>query len=318
MSWRSPVATPRAARALAYLDTGSSEGDDTDRTGTDTSSSGWLKRVFPGKHQSDVAAASPATTPAADASQTVAAADVGGDAGLPRQPRPRPDSDAGGETVVASLETDIGGPAVPLPRSRPDSDASSHAPAGSAEDAIASLTERMNQESPTSTADSADPIALAFAAASEAPQPSAADRAILTAFATLQNSKAVQTAGPGLTDALRQLSEDSVPQQQQPDTLAVAYADTTVQPPPAAPETTSTVADAEPGIILPPAEPVSYDGDEHTLVHLIETPVETPASASGQFAMPKPASGLYLAPERRFGGCRSPRPLRSTGQPVRA
>jgi len=182
--------------ALAYLDTDEeTEVAATDRTGTgtDTSSNGWLRRIFPGKKDGSAVAdatAAPGATP-----ETVAAADensVADEADIPRPPRARPvdAADAEGQTIVASLEpVAVGADAAPLLRTGLDASDSVNA-----EDAIATLTERMSQESPTatsapaagSTADPTAPIALAFAAAAASPQPSEADRAILTAFATVK------------------------------------------------------------------------------------------------------------------------------------
>jgi uncharacterized protein YcbK (DUF882 family) len=321
---------------LAYLDTSAGEADDeTDRTGTESSTS-WLKRVFPGKRQdNEVAAATPAdapapvTMPASDAPQVVAAVDEAAPGDMPRQPRARPENALGGETILASLETsDDAVSTSPTPESLPGQDESAAATAvviGA--DEIASLTERMNQESPDSSANATDPIALAFAAASEARQPAEADRAILAAFATLADSDAIRPPDPDLSAALTRLAAENDPQQQ-PAPIAVSDAASDLPLRTSEPEVTGTVAapeapiaktepallaeaeqpgvaepepavvtDPEPGlIILASAEAPSYDGDESNLRHLIETPEATPASNAGDLAMPVPASGLLVAP----------------------
>jgi uncharacterized protein YcbK (DUF882 family) len=346
--------TTSGGTALAYLDNGSGEGDETDRTGTDSSSS-WLKRVFPGKRQSDdVASAAPApadatTTPASDAPQVVAAADENVDGDMPRQPRARPDVSSGGEMVLASLEPSDGDVSTPLPKSRPNQEEDTAATVDG-EDAIASLADRMNQEYPDSVADAADPVALAFAAASDAPQPTDADRAILAAFATLANSDAIRPPDADLTAALNSRAAQENAQHQQPaeqsGIVAASYdgSDLLLRPGDSEPQATGTIVEPElavaksepaviaepetavvaeqeaeatvqpePAIVLASAEAPSYVGDEHILVHMIETPAETPASNAGELAMPKPASGLLVAP----GGASEVADLRGrSGPPV--
>jgi uncharacterized protein YcbK (DUF882 family) len=349
--------TTSGGTALAYLDSGSGEGDETDRTGTDSSSS-WLKRVFPGKRQSEdvaavtpTAATAPATIPASEAPQTVATADEDITADMPRQPRARPDIAAGGETVLASLETSDDTVSTPLPKSRPNQGEDTAATAVDDEDAIASLAERMNQDYPDSTAEAADPVALTFAAASDAPQPAEADRAILAAFATLADSDAIRPPDPNLTAALTHLAAEENAQQQQPAeqpaVIAASYdgSDLLLRPGEPEPQVTGAIAEPaaavaqsapvvvapepevavaaepqpenigqpEPAIVLASVEAPSYGGDEHILVNLIETPAETPASNAGEFAMPTPASGLLVAP----GGASEVTDLRGrSGPPV--
>jgi hypothetical protein len=277
------------------------------------------------------------------------------DEDLPRQPRARPDNTVGGETILASLEASDEDVSTPLPKSRPVQADAAATTKIDGEDAIASLAERMNQESPESTADAGDPIALAFAAASDAPQPAEADRAILAAFATLADSDAIRPPDPDLSAALTlRAAEENPPQQQpavQPTAIAVAYADSDLLLRTSEPQVTGTVAEpkvavvdvpeaplAEPGpavvaaaepvvakiepavvqsipavaaepeqaivtdqepgtIVLASADAPTYDGDEPTLLNLIETSAVTPASTEGELAMPKPASGLLVAPE---------------------
>lgn len=284
--------------ALAYLDAGEeTEVADTDRTGTETSSNGWLRRIFPGKK--DSGAVADATSAPDAAPQTVAAADeesVADEADLPRAPRARPADAANGaaETVVASLEPAAMAAIVPLPRTRPDA-----AQAGGTDDAIASLAERMSQGSSEeraepATVDPAAPIALAFAAAEESPETSEADRAILTAFATVTGSSAVRDADSTLTAAVIRLTGES---QQEPTTLALAYAGADLRPT-AETEVATAAAPASEGIVIGPLEPVSYQSDEHELVNLIQPPAEAmPSTRMGQFAMPTPEGKFMLAPE---------------------
>jgi hypothetical protein len=154
----------------------------------------------------------------------------------------------------------------------------------------------MSQESPTSTVDVAKPIALAFAAASDAPQPSEADRAILTAFAALNHSDAVRNADPALTAAVTRLASGEAPQPQPLPKLALSYAGSALLPAAhAEPAPAATVVEPS-GVVIAPAESLSYGGDAPVLVHLIETP-ETSGPNAGQFAMPTPASEFYVAPE---------------------
>lgn len=293
-------ATPGVA--LAYLDAGEeTEVADTDRTGTETSSSnGWLRRIFPGKKDSSAVAAA---APAEDAAPVaVAAADedsVADEADIPRQPRARPAdanaADGAGETVIASLEPVAVPGAVPVPRNRPDA-----AEATPAQDAIATLTERMSQESggepnAPALADPAAPIALAFAAAADSPEPSEADRAILTAFATVKGSGAVRDADATLTAAVTRLSGEAAPQ---PESLALAYAGEDLRP---AVETQAATdepaAPASEGVVIGPLEPVSYQSDEHELVNLIQPSGEAlPSTHESRLAMPKPEGEFLLAP----------------------
>ena len=237
--------------ALAYLDVGSSDDDEAaDRTGTDNSSSGWLRRVFPGsgRKAEAVAAASPpasaddpppaASSPAsADALPPAAAEEMQPpivaaslqDEDMPRPPRARPAGEVAAADapidaiVLASVDaqaTEVASD-VSLPRMRPalESDVQ---PAANAEDAIASLAERMSQESPLSTTpEAADPVALAFAAASQSPEPSEADRAILMTFASLNQSDAVRPADALLVDAITRLASRQADEPQQPVRLAV-------------------------------------------------------------------------------------------------
>ena len=143
---------------------------------------------------------------------------------------------------------------------RPALDAEPEVALLSAQDAIASLAERMSQESSPATAiDPARPIALAFAAASEAPQPSEADRAILTAFAALQDTDAVRSADPELTAAVTRLAANENPQPQPlpklVPKLAIAYAGSALLPAAQAePAPTPTVAEPAAEIVLEPVE----------------------------------------------------------------
>ncbi len=300
--------------ALAYLDTGADDSDDsTDRTGTDTSSNGWLSRVFKGSPQNNaVATASPAPATVQPDVQS-AALDTGD---VPRPPKARPASavespvaDASAETVVASV--DVAAPAEPpLPRRRPAADAGMAAV--DAQDAIATLTERMNQES--ASADAARPVALAFAAASDAPEPSEADRAILTAFAALSGTDAIHDADAALTAELTRRASAANPQpEQQTQTIAVAYAGSDLLPAPAFDSGAGSSAGPSAGIVLAPAH---YDGDEQQLVSLIDPPkhpAPVTSPPSGQMAMPAPASGLFVAP----GGASDVADLRGrSGPPV--
>jgi hypothetical protein len=305
--------------ALAYLDAGSNnEADDTDRTGTQASSSGWLKRIFPGKQPAtDVASAAPPPAAATgadddegdnDTPDTVASADDSSAGASPRQPRARPILDEDAPIVTASVEPASDTPLVPLPRMRPtvDGDVATSA-VSTGQDAIASLTERINQESLPSTEDASDPVALAFAAASEAPAPSEADRAILMAFAQVENSDVVHGADPNLTAALTRRAGDAAPEPPRVH-LAAAYVKTPkparVEPAaqPAAPIVVAEAPESsDVGTVLV-AEPVSYDGDESRLMNLIQPAEqaaavpESPAARNGDLAMPRPASGLYAAP----------------------
>jgi len=291
---------------LAYLDVGASDDEDTDRTGAD-SSDGWLRRVFPGKSKDEaVATAAPATAPAAAAADATPAADqpeevaaVADDENAPRTPRARPALAAetpvetsGGDIVLASVEPtalDATG-AAPPPRARP---IEAEVRTVSGEDAIALLTARINEESPVSTGQSSAPIDMAFVAAAESPQSSEADRAILAAFATLRSSDAVHEADPALVAALTRLSTDADPSAEELPRLRIALADTATA---AEPQPTPQPAEEPQGIVLAPAEPASYGGDEPELVKLIEAP-RTPEAIAASLAMPVPGSGFYAAPE---------------------
>ncbi len=302
---------------LAYLDTGSTESEETDRTGTAGSASGWLRRVFPGEGQEedDVATAAPAQAPATGEPQLLTAALE--DDSAPRPPRARPASametpvaDLGAATIVAAADAEAMESLVvpPLPRTRPDptilADSLRHFDDAAslevgAEDAIAALTTRVDQELPTpAAADPARPVELAFAALPELPpEPSPADRAILAAFAALDEPGAIRNADATLTAAVTRRANDASPPQQPSPALALAYAGSDllssalVQP--AAAE---TVVASGPGIVLAPIDLASYDGDEPALVDLIVSP-EGSDPGVGQLAMPKPASELYVAPE---------------------
>jgi uncharacterized protein YcbK (DUF882 family) len=293
--------------ALAYLDTGSTEAEDTDRTGTQASSNSWLKRVFRGDGQNDesVANAPPAASPAEDQPQVIAASLQEEEEDLPRPPRSRPidtaeDTGAEAAMIMASVDATGSSPIPALPRTRPTADAISATEAMAEEDDIASLAERMNQDYPEFPVDPAQPIALAFAAAAESPEPSEADRAILTAFAALTDAGALHDADPTLAAALTRRALGGTLQQPSSPPVQMAVADlsaelrhgTDVEPQPAEP----AMAEVITGTILPPAESASYDGDEGALVQLIDSPASTPSEAEGELAMPNPLPGLLVAP----------------------
>jgi len=227
---------------LAYLDTETTEAAETDRTGT-RSTMGWLKRVFPGEGQedSDLAEAAPPAPPAGSTSDPqflLAATEEGTD---PRMPRARPAPSS--EPVVAELApatienadaeamTDL---SIPAPRARPDAAllVASLGPQGEAEpltvdgeDTIAVLAARVD-DLPASTSNN-DPIELAFAAAAEQPSPSEADRAILTAFSTLDRT-AVHEADAALIAAVIRLASDTSASSPEQNPQIVALATDTV------------------------------------------------------------------------------------------
>ena len=281
---------------LAYLDTGPTEAEETDRTGTESGgAAGWLKRVFPGDSQedADVAEAAPAegVEPAATAApqQLVASEDAGTLAPLPRS-RPTtadvPAETLAAEAIVASAEAET---APPLPRTRP-------------EDASATLAARMAVD-PAAT----DPVLLAFADAEPAP-PSAADRAILTAFASVEESSAIRAADSTLVAAVIRLAADDDQPTAKPQSVVLAsYAGSallesgTFQPAEAQPveiqpaATASAVASGT-GIVLAPDDVADYLDDEPVLLGLIETTGEAEV-VDAELAMPNPESELYRAPE---------------------
>lgn len=300
---------------LAYLDTGPTEAEEADRTGTEGgSAAGWLKRVFPGDSQEgeDIALAGPAAPSATAEPQQLVSSGVDSEAApLPRSRPPSgldiPSVDLAAETIVASADADTNSSlAVPqLPRTRPDaasladslgqSDVEVASLDVDSEDAIASLAARLTEEPAAS--DPSDAISLAFAAAEEPVLPSRADRAILAVFASVEESSAIREADATLVAAVirRAAGEDRPAEQSQ--SLALAYAGSellqlaTIQP-----VATESVVAAGSGIVLPPDDAADYGNDEPSLVSLIETKIEAPA-AEGELAMPTPESDLYRAPE---------------------
>jgi uncharacterized protein YcbK (DUF882 family) len=293
-----------SSTVLAYVDTGPSEAEVTDRTGTEGgSAAGWLKRVFPGDSQedADIAEAAPAEEAApaasADPQQLVAAAEEELDlAPLPRA-RPVTAIDAPAEMTLASMDAE-GRSAfdAPLPRNRPHTESDF-----SSEDAIATLAARMAID-PAATEQS-EPIALAFADAQEPAVPSAADRAILTAFASVAESSSIRDADATLVAAvIRRAAEEAAPAEQTQSVVLASYEASEllepaqVQPAAHPVQTGSVAAAAGPGIVLGPDEAADYADDEPGLLGLIETTGEAEV-VEAELAMPNPESELYRAPE---------------------
>lgn len=302
---------------LAYLDTGPTEAEETDRTGTEGgTASGWLRRVFPGDSQEDedIAVAAPGETPATmDPQQLLASAEDGTD---PRMPRSRPPSaldipaaDLSTDSMIVPAEAEAIASlaAPPLPRTRPDAaileDSLEQGRAEVAsldvnsEDAIAALATRLTDE--PAPADPSDAVSLAFASLSEPSEPSAADRAILTAFAMLDESAAVRDADADLVAAIiRRAANDGLPEEQ-PKGIALAYAGSDLlQIAMIQPAAAKSVAAPGSGIVLAADNAAAYDNDAPALADLIETTTTGEANSVGaELAMPTPESELYRAPE---------------------
>ena len=181
------------------------------------------------------------------------------------------------------------------------------------------LTEANPASAAGSTADPAAPIALAFAAAAESWQPSEADRAILTAFATVKDH--VRCRARCRRDADRR-GDASFRRGRAAAAASLALVHTGRRIPPAADSQAVAAAPAAPaseGVVIGPPEPVSYQSDEPELVDLIQ-PAEAaaPNTRDGQFAMPTPEAGFLLAPQAGIGSGRSPWTVRTAGGAVRA
>jgi uncharacterized protein YcbK (DUF882 family) len=303
-----------SAPVLAYLDTGPSEAEETDRTGTETgSAAGWLRRVFPGDSQedADIAEATPAESGVPTATtdpQQLVASEEDDVAPLPRS-RPSaldaPAETLAAETIVALAEADTSSAlsVPPLPRTRPDTDTLADSLGEretevasldvDSEDAIAVLATRLIGEQPA--ADPNSPVSLAFADAGEPALPSAADRAILTAFSSIEDSSAIREADATLVAAvIRSAAEEDRPAE--PQDMVIAYAESellqreTIQP-----AATGSVAPAGSGIVLAPDD-ADYADDESMLIGLIETTGGT-EPAGAELAMPSPESELYRPPQ---------------------
>lgn len=296
---------------LAYLDTDTTEAAETDRTGT-SSTMGWLKRVFPGDSQEDgdLAEAAPPTPPAASTSDPqflLATTEEGSDPRVPRS-RPVPASEPiVAELTPATIETADAEAIValsipPTPRSRPDAallvaslgpEAETEPLTVDNEDTIAMLAARVDDLAAPSS--NKDPIELAFAAAAEQPSPSDADRAILTAFSTLDQTAAHEADAVLMAAVIRRASDTNASKSEQNSQIVALATDTVVMPEPtgsAAGEGTET----RPRIVIGADEGTVYVRDESALVDLIETPKGAEQGKS-EFAMPTPESELYRAPE---------------------
>jgi hypothetical protein len=305
---------------LAYADTGPSEAEVTDRTGTEGgSSAGWLSRVFPGDSQedADVAAATPAedAAPAATAEPQQLVAAVDEDGTLAPLPRSRPTSELDASaltegTILASTEADNSStlPLPALPRSRPDNgvparsagalEADDASLRGGADDAIATLAARMAVD--PAADDQSESTALAFAASEEA-LPSAADRAILTTFASIEESAAIRKADAVLIAGVIRRAAQKAPSTTQSQVFALASYEQSeasdAEPATLQPTRTGSVAAASgSGIVLAPDVVADYEDDETVLLDLIGKTVEAKA-VEAKLAMPNPESELYKAPE---------------------
>jgi uncharacterized protein YcbK (DUF882 family) len=297
---------------LAYVDPEPDEAGDTDRTGTSRSTMGWLKRVFPGDGQDDnVAAAAPATaapateTPASGQPQELLAA-TEEDTTDPRMPRSRPvsaEEPAFVEAAPAAIETADAQTMAslsipPLPRTRPADDvlvASLEPDATSlsveSNDAIAALAARVDavpaKQDPTSA------IELAFAAAAESPPPSDADRAILSAFASLDQSVIHQADEVLMAAVIRKAAAPERTPVISTSQPILGLASTSLVPlnPVTVEETPVST-----GIVLAPDETADYVDDAEALADLIEAPKDG-ETKSADLAMPSPEAELYVAPE---------------------
>ena len=280
---------------LAYLDTGPTEAEETDRTGTEGgSAAGWLKRVFPGDSQEDddiaeLAAPSRADCPPATAEpqQLIAAEERRGRAATAvasaerprcsgRNPRRR-DSRRRRPTRTRIRRWQFRRCRARGPTRTPSPTASSETEVASldvdSEDAIAALTARMNRRAGRA-ADPSAPISLAFADAAEPAPPSAADRAILTAFASLEelvgDPRGRRDAGRGGHPQRRRRRP---PRGSSRETMAIAYAGSELlhAATPSSQPSTGSVAPAGSGIVLAPDDAADYGDDEPVLLGLIET-----------------------------------------------
>jgi uncharacterized protein YcbK (DUF882 family) len=257
--------------ALAYLETGPSEAEDTDRTGTDSDTRGWLARVFKDDEEQADEAAPPEPTAA---SVEVAAVEADpADARVPRA-RPADEATAGGpaEVVVASVDAGVAAmlvmPAMATLNPEELGIGERALPPQETEGAIAKVVE---QE------DSADPVELAYAAPEPTVEVSDADRAILEAFAVLDRS-AAEAPDPALVAALtREASAAIATEETFPGAEDMDYG---------------------PGVVVAAGDLHSYEGDEDILLDLIEAAAPADPRASG-FEMPKPgdSEALFVAPE---------------------
>jgi uncharacterized protein YcbK (DUF882 family) len=276
--------------ALAYLQ----PGEDTavgQRSAPDSGTRTWLARVFPGTGKAEEAAAEEAAASQADNAsiQTAAAEsddDEDTDAALAdaRLPRARP-----GEAIaLASLEPGASPDAGPviaeadeealsmmvMPPLRSGEDygirpangfnrgLTPNPPApGGAQRAIAALVAPTDPQPPAT-------VALAYSTTSDGAI-SDADRAILTAFATIDRSAEVRAPDPTLVAALTRRA--------------------------------SAGGEKNAAVVVAATQDTRYDGDENTLLGMIRGSAAAPAAASGsapaQIAMPQPSrASIFTAP----------------------
>ncbi len=289
--------------ALAYLDTESDEADATDRTGTEGSTTGWLKRVFPGdgKSGTDTADSTPEPPqPVESAPPVLVATTEIGDADV-RMPRARPaieaetaSGDSGSSTLVASASADTDMMSMLVMPALEESYADPTLLAGRigirpmkaqpetpAEDAIATLI----VPAAARTGATEKPVELAYAPPAPPSAISDADRAILAAFTAVDRSHVVHDAGPALAAAVTRRA------------------------------TGVEEADVEPGsgVVLAAADLRGYTGDEDALLDLIDDATAPPDPKVAHLAMPEPKKDADLFTRRR----RPPRSRTCGANPAR-
>lgn len=289
---------------LAYLDTEPSESEVADRTGTNSTASSWLRRVFPKESQedSDLAESTPEAVPAVEEQLATAEAEIGIEA---RPPRARPASEApiaeidSGTAIAAADAEAIATLAVPaVPRVRPNAEslADTLEPMVVAslevepEDAIAALAARVGNVQPSAN----ERVETAFSPVPEPPGPAAADRAILAAFAALDEAS-VREADADLTAAITRLAAGDELPAAELTPVALAFAGSELPEAAAAAEPAVVAVAPGSGIVLAPDGLADYREDSEVLAGLIETDEATPEDV--RLAMPDPKVELYAAPE---------------------
>ncbi len=283
--------------ALAYLEPQPSETEVADRTGTDAGTKSWLARVFTGgsgkPDQQTVEQEQQAEFAAENEDVVAAAVDTSIDTRIPRA-RPTDDSAAPGEPqpmVVASANAEVINalvmPALVGSATTPNAEEIGIGvrPVATkrAEDAIATLISAPNG----SNRAAAKPVQLAYAQPAAAPSAiSGADRAILAAFAAVDQSDAISKPAPALVAALTHQAGTTP---RPADTAQLADNRSGTEAP---------VVQRGSGIVLAASDLPSYDGDEDALLDLIDA--SAPADPHvAQLAMPKPTqtADLFVAPD---------------------
>ncbi len=290
--------------ALAYLETKPSTIQVADRTGTDATTTGWLKHVFTGNDQSDdqgdddTADQTPQPQPAhqnvvlASAETDPTNADST-DARVPRA-RPAAETDAAAEpqpVVVASADAGVtdmlvlpalgDGSGMALNPEDFGIGAQTIRVRASSQDAIAGLLSPQDAAQP---ARPPKPVQLAYAPTADEPSAvSDADRAILAAFAAVDRSDAGNPPDPMLVAALTREARGGSLTAERPTVVAD--------------NTQGGTAGRAPGVVVAASDLPAYDGDEDELLDLIDA--AQPADPQvANLAMPKPAAagGLFVAP----------------------